>query len=445
MMNLTLTVSVPSHQPVPSRRRFLNLPLELRNLIYHYALVSPPKHSLGHRPDCHFRQNHTRTSIEPLASYVLSLNVAIVPSQMVRYYETPVECSCAKRAALNLLLACRQVHREAAPIFWSRNVFVFDHPDEFTNCVGERLRADHRPLLRSVYIASADPWDTVTRGGFVVRDKALDSTLRWTQFWGVLHQCSGLRALAVRPEVVRMYASEMASLEDRLPKLRRLELTWVGRYRDRSTRGMRAWVSFRTCAEMQRNTVFARASRAVAFRGPGKADFSAAGCKEVYRDFTTNFCVHVDSAIRDRFFERDEDGNRDLVDLHAAKTAAAGLDDSRRMHALRLPTGETARVTFMGLPQSQKTRVGLLKARLAADAALRALGKPTVAEEKLLRVVKERKATKKEEAADQELCEREKLRRAVEENAEERRLGRKRVLNRRCLDGVEEGMEELSL
>ncbi|KAJ0165882.1 hypothetical protein CTA2_9633 [Colletotrichum tanaceti] len=465
MKSLTLTVPLPSHQHAPSSKRLLGLPLELRNLIYYHVLVDMPKYSRTHHQDCHFRQNHTRNSIEPAACHVLELAVNLVPSQAPYPWDVLLQCRCAKRTTLNLLLACRQLHREAAPVFWSANTFVFDHPDEFAICVGARLREAYRPLLRHVYIASPDGWDTSPRTQANIFTNARIAQKggmpRWLQFWGVLKQCRGMRTLAVRPEVVRRHAADMAALREWMPELRRLELTWVGKYKDHTVNWERDWGSFRACTTLQRHTVFARATQVVDLRGGGAgAGFSKERCKNLYRDFTTNFCVYVDSIVRERFLGCDPEQDRDWIVLHDGRVAA-GLDDARTSYRVALPTGQKTRVTFMAAPQSQRTRVRLTRARLARDAELKARGRPTAAEEQVLRQIEGRRAANKSREADEEACEREKtlsarrareeerrreerrerereraeLERAVEAAREKRRTERKRVARRRSVEG----------
>ncbi|KAK1982509.1 hypothetical protein LZ30DRAFT_590445 [Colletotrichum cereale] len=471
MTSLTLTIPLPAHQHPASSKRLLGLPLELRNHIYHQALVAAPKHSRTHDQDCHFRHNHTATSIEPPACLVLDVAVDPVPLHYLYDRDRPSQCRCAKRATLNLLLACRQVHREAAPVFWSANTFVFDHPDDFTICAGPLLRTAYRSLLRHVYIASADPeyhqlW--TMRDLFTgTRITRAHSIPRWLHFWSVLGQCRGLRTLAVRPEVVRRHGADLAALGRRLPSLERLELTWVGKYKDDGVAHEPDGRSFRVCTPIQRETVFVRAAQAVDFvaaAGPGGGN---EWCKTLYQDFTTNFCVHVDSIVRERFLGCDAEGpDRDRIELHTGRVAA-GLDDTRRTWSVKLPTGKMARLDFLAVPQSRGTRMRLKRERLARDAARRASGRPTAAEERVQREVRERRAENRNKAAEEEARERERvlaerrrreeerkeeervqredrraeLERAVEAAREERRVGRKRVVRR----GMGEEMGELAL
>ncbi|EFQ35335.1 ribosomal protein L32 [Colletotrichum graminicola M1.001] len=469
MTNLTLTIPLPAHQHPASSKCLLGLPLELRNHIYHHTLVAPPKHSRTHDDDCHFRYNHNATSIEPAACVVLDVAVDPVPLQYTYRHDRLSQCRCAKRATLNFLLACRQVHREAAPVFWSANTFVFDHSDDFTICVGARLRPAFCPLLRHVYVASADCeenplWTTRNLfSGAIISTS--DKIPRWLQFWGVLNQCRGLRTLAVQPEVVQRHSADLAALSRRLPALERLELTWMGKYTDDEAPHVPSGRSLRACGPVQREMVFVRAARSVDL---GAADFGGvAWCKELYRDFTTNFCVHLDTIVRNRFLGCGADGpDRYRIELHTGRVEA-GLNDARRTWNVKLPTGKTARLDFLAVPQSRETRMRLKRQRRAQDAARRASGKPTVAEERVQREIQARRAENKSREAEEEARERElvlaerrrreeereanerreredrraELQRAVEAAREERRVERKRVVRR----GVEEEVGELAL
>ncbi|KAK2012045.1 hypothetical protein LZ32DRAFT_605924 [Colletotrichum eremochloae] len=467
MTNLTLTIPLPPHQHPPSSKRLLGLPLELRNQIYHQALVAPPKHSRTHDDNCHFRHNHTATSIEPAACLVLDVAVEPVPIHIFSW-DRLTQCRCAKRTTLNLLLACRQVYREAAPVFWSANTFVFDYSDDFTTCVGARLRAACRPLLRHVHIASPDQenQDLRTTRNLISSEQIPGNGIpRWHQFWDVLKQCQGLRTLAVRPEVVRHHAADLAALGRWLPALERLELTWIGKYKDDRVWGEPDNRSLRLCESIQRETVFVQAAQAVDLGAEGFG--SAEWCKALHRDFTTNFCVHVDWIVRERFLGYDpEVPDWSLVELHTGRVAAE-LNDTRRTWSVELPTGKMARLDFLAVPQSRETRMRLKKERLARDAARRASGRPTEAEERVQREVRERKAEIKSREAEEEARERERvlaerrrreeerkeeerrerenrrveLERAVEAAREERRVGRKRIMRR----GVVEDMDELAL
>ncbi|KAL0934460.1 ribosomal protein L32 [Colletotrichum truncatum] len=443
---LTLTVQLPPNQYHSSAKTLLGLPRELRNQIYNAVLVTPPKYSLSHKSECHFRHNHTRTSIEPAAYMVLDSNVEISGPRLNSWIE-PVQCQCAKRPGLNLLLASRQIHREAAPLFWQKNEFVFITPDEFTNCVGSRLRQEYRALLRNVNIASLEAWNMdvkTTRN--VLTDEYMPPTPRWHQFWGVMKQCKGMRRLAVRPEVLRKCTNDVARLRTLLPELRKLEMTFIGKYKDRTAAYARDYVNIRSSPEVQRHIMFVRAAQEVdleAFKPTAQA------CKELYRNFTTNFCVHVDRVVKERFL-----GCWDMenVDLHGGSVLAS-LNDSCPEYDVELPTGQTVKICFEGVPQSKETRIRIGREKMIRDSKLRRMGKPNPGEEKALAEGRRRREEKKEEAVLEEArerereletrrrkeddrrdaerkereLEREELARAAELAREERKAGRKRA------------------
>ncbi|TDZ53803.1 hypothetical protein CTRI78_v006740 [Colletotrichum trifolii] len=466
MHNLTISIALPPNQYHSSAKTLLGMPLELREKIYRHALVTPPKHSLSHLATCPFRQNHTKTSIEPAAGMVLKPRIDLSEDKMLPWWDVS-ECCCAKRTGLNLLCASRQVHEESKRIFWSENLFCFQSEDEFVVCVGEMLRPRYRRLLRRVYVASPDPWKTCVRsawnafdGGYVM-DRAIP---RWCQFWGVLNQCSGLRYLAVRPEVVRRDAAHVANLRKHMPHLRALELTFVAGWKDAENgRWERDWGNFRACGGVQRETVFARAEMAVDLAGP----FNASACKEVYRTFTTNFCVYVERIVRERFLGL-QDGED--VDLHHGKVLE-GLNDERTDYEVRLPTGKTAWIRFMAVPQSKRTRLALVKVRAVRDYELRKSGRPTEAEGRAVEVGKQRRIEKRErdDERDRSRCEavlvkkrlrdeirageerkkkddaREEVKKAMEETKEIRKSARKKIQEEEVFEAEEYAEAEVEV
>lgn len=474
----TLTIALPPNQHHSSAKTLMGLPLELREQIWRHVLVTPAKHHLKHVFDCRYRHGHARpTSIEPAACMVLEPNVELAEPKVYPWDE-PSHCRCAKRPGLNLLLVSGQVHREAAPVFWRENDFIFQSSDEFTHCVGARLRDKYRALLGSVYVGSCAPWETDRRTTWnYLKEERTEPMPRWCQFWGVLNQCRGLRRLAVRPEVVKRHATDVKRLAHTMPMLRRLELTFVGRYLDRSTAFERDWGCFRACGGIQRDAVFVRAEMPVEIRGEGRADASPEGCKEMYRSFTTNFCVYVNRIVRERFLvpsSADVDLDDGRIEFHAPGGMAEGLDDLNDEHEVELPTGKTARLAFMGTPQSRRTRVALGRERMARDAKRRRAGLPSLGEEKALeegarrrerrreyeicdelnrreRVLEKRKskaAERKEAEQKEREAQREELARVMERAKEERKAGRKRVAKveevevREEVEEVEEVLEE---
>ncbi|KAF6837675.1 hypothetical protein CMUS01_04945 [Colletotrichum musicola] len=399
----TLTITLPPNQLHSSAKTLMGLPLELREQIWRHVLVTPAKYHLKHASDCHYRHNHARpTSIEPAACMVSEPNVEIAEPKIYPWDES-THCRCAKRTGLNLLLASKQVNHEAAPLFWTKNEFVFETSDQFTICVGARLRKEYRGMLRAVYIGSCSPLETerCTTWNLFSNEATPEPMQRWCQFWGVLNQCRGLRRLAVRPEVVKRHTTDMRRLDRTMPSLERLELTHVERYLGRSTAFERDWGCFRACGGIQRDVVFVRAEMPVEIRGEG-VDLSQNGCRELYRRFTTNFCVYVNTIVRKRFLvPSDTDGDDGRIDFRAPGGIAEGLDDLRDQWKVDLPTGDTTRLTFMGVPQSRRTRIALARERMARDVARQGAGLPRIGEEKAVEEV----ARRREQRSDAETCE----------------------------------------
>jgi hypothetical protein len=99
--------------PTPSKPPWtgsllLELPLELRLLVYRAALVTPPTYRKRHLAACKYAKFDTVTPESP--------PVFTYRNQRQRY--TPgLGCKCSRRSGLNVLLASRQVNNEAGSVF----------------------------------------------------------------------------------------------------------------------------------------------------------------------------------------------------------------------------------------------------------------------------------------------------------------------------------------
>ncbi|TDZ17496.1 hypothetical protein Cob_v009527 [Colletotrichum orbiculare MAFF 240422] len=120
--NLTLRITglrPPWSQPRPHKPNFFSLPLEIRIMIYEYTLVDPVKRwEKKHDASCCWLTTDSKKSQPPPFA---TMHVWICEDPFS--FETEVECECAKRKGVHLLAANRQIHAEAASIFWSRNTF----------------------------------------------------------------------------------------------------------------------------------------------------------------------------------------------------------------------------------------------------------------------------------------------------------------------------------
>lgn len=165
---------------------FLALPGELRNQIYDLTLTSdPPRLYRGHKESCKWYAR--RPELVPGASWVND-NGRRLPG-----------CRCWARTGLALLLANRQINREASPIFWSQNHFSFSGVDSFTDLVGSALRPQYRQMI---------PHVTIYLGPAGRRDMGLPPL----RFWDVLFKCKGLRTLEIPPYRRRIQESSEMEL-----------------------------------------------------------------------------------------------------------------------------------------------------------------------------------------------------------------------------------------
>lgn len=182
---------------------FLMLPREVRNAIYELCLVDAPRWRRHHRTDCDMLLQHIPYELElrqamacTRAAYArgceLRRNLAPHqhdPQQEVQEYnklqqsswpprstqskkpDAPDEaldwmylhkahCCCLKRRGLGLLQANRQIHDEAATLFWSRNAFLlrgmFEDglPTDHEELVP--IRDGHLRMLRELHLLYTD-------------------------------------------------------------------------------------------------------------------------------------------------------------------------------------------------------------------------------------------------------------------------------------------------
>ncbi|KAJ0115733.1 hypothetical protein J7T55_010556 [Diaporthe amygdali] len=150
------------------RFMFLELPAELRNMIYRFTLTTNPTRLIQkHKYNCRYVQGLTPR-----------------PGQSRCRFCQP------RGGGASLLLTNSQINTEAASIFWAGNHFSFDDFESFIHFVGTTLRPGYRRIISQVSIHS----DWVGRP--MRRNLALS-------FWDVLYQCKGLHKLGMPP--LRVY------------------------------------------------------------------------------------------------------------------------------------------------------------------------------------------------------------------------------------------------
>lgn len=353
--------------PFVPKRGFLSVPREIRDLIYAFTLVQPIKWSRRHRATCEHCPRTCNLFERPLFTYA----------------EQP--CACVRRTGLSLLLANRQIHAEAAPIFWARNTHCFALATEFTRDVGQVLRPEYRLLLRHVSVMSI-VW---------ANNPPYGSMCGWTRdqtvlFWRTMRECKGLERLDVHPFYGWWHveqASCLGRLAAALPRLRSFnweKLTFFNVGKD--SKGQ--WLDY---PRLQNLYCLSRKEVDFGSFTTGKA------VRDTIRDFETNFLVHVRHAI-----EKDLLGHP-IVPPHSLNGAARsrdyrlrdGLDDLNPDQTLRLRDRTTTTVQFFGLPLSAETRKRNARERYIHDVLLRKQGKLTAREQKMSEVAQTRRSEKK--------------------------------------------------
>ena len=126
---------------------FLDLPAEIRNQIYHLALVREASEKIELWPDLYSEDEYGR------GLYTLPIpRRTVSEEQAVLAWYYPGLLYVRKELAVGILATCRQVHDEAAGLFWSGNHFSFSGYLgwygllRFLSTIGEDAKAHMRCL-----------------------------------------------------------------------------------------------------------------------------------------------------------------------------------------------------------------------------------------------------------------------------------------------------------
>ncbi|KAI0107501.1 hypothetical protein GGR51DRAFT_515726 [Nemania sp. FL0031] len=170
--------------PLSSLGHLAILPPELRNIIYEFVLVDPPKWERPHKRCPHGLQNGYLAHICQLP------------------FKQYSSCRGRVREGISLLRVNKGLHTEASPIFWSQNIFCFLSGDEFIKCVGTYLRSDYRSLLRHIRIIRIGPTRNYSGiPSWWTRDPDYEKK----PFEITIRQCTGLRTLGIDINLVTPY------------------------------------------------------------------------------------------------------------------------------------------------------------------------------------------------------------------------------------------------
>jgi hypothetical protein len=370
-----LTIENTDNRP----RGFLALPREVRDIIYTCTLVELPKWTKRHDSFCsNCTRNDTDFEKPPFSIPYPSIRPLgnIAPE--------PYKCSCAKRQSLALLLANRQIHLEAAPIFWAMNIHCFDNSATFTRDVGEGLRQKYREYIRHISIISEFP---ESNSKYESRWLEHDKVPRYEKLWQTVLACKNLRTLELGPEYIKHYESYLfAPLTSRLPHIESLNLARLFSYDLEQP----SQPGYTNPQPYTRTKLFVKATRKL----PLERAISESSCKELLREFETNFLIHSDFAIKTEILD---ELPRTVWRGPFTYSLIRTIYDVDSMQTLTLRDGTLTTVEIIGLPNSPATRKWHSKQRRALDIQLKAAGKPTVRESKLVEQVRVKKEQKKEQ------------------------------------------------
>ncbi|KAH8660132.1 hypothetical protein BX600DRAFT_467287 [Xylariales sp. PMI_506] len=294
----------------------LALPRELRDSIYAFCLVEPPRLDRRHGALCYYSPTKPRESEEP--PFVTNSTRDGGVSNLI--------CQCAKRRGLTLLLANRQVFEEASPLFWSRNVLSFRDLEDFYDCVGTRLRVHYRNLLHRVSILAYGHQRHVSKKMGILA-------------WSILLECKSLRTLDTHKSCLTPYGSVLRQLKDEFADRCSINVCRIVPYTYSDLKYYFSLVYVRASLPLPLDTVTT---------WQGMDEFSTA--------YDFDFQTQVDDAIRRELL--DSPNSNQAVPLVAQK-----FSDVKNRYSLSLEDGTVAKVVMYGLPLSKESRLKHHRAR----------------------------------------------------------------------------------
>ncbi|KAK6844876.1 hypothetical protein PG995_014986 [Apiospora arundinis] len=185
----------------PKAFPFLQLPREIRDVIYELVLVEPPLYERRHISTCHY------TSLSPSCAEKPPFATVETP------FNKDHSCYCAKRRYLAILSVNTQVHQEAGRVLWGKNVFSFAGVCSFNQWFAS-ISAARRENLRhiAIYLIRLHERDTAGNQTLDFSEQLLPNLLK----------CENLRRLDLGP--VRLPDGFVETLARRLPRLKHLRM-----------------------------------------------------------------------------------------------------------------------------------------------------------------------------------------------------------------------------
>jgi hypothetical protein len=368
----------------PESISLLDLPWEVRESIYIHALVSPVRWDRNHDALCKWA---TRDSVShPTPPFdVYYQKQCENRTDLAKVFQ----CSCAKRLGLGLLRLNKQIHMEAAPIFWSRNTHCFYDWEDFADLVGARLREEYRLLIQRI---SVMPVNAQNEYGYL------------HPFWDTIYKCTGLRALefpaaycSSQPDRLVRLRDEMKNLQAarfiqlRMIDLRKTEVTWAIPKRE---------LPLDPDVESKTQKFYYRTIYPI----PLKPSTTEENYRKMLRDkymgrFLTDAYYAVLMLILDQPYPSPYHNRL------ANPALLPELNDRNHFHEINASESNTV-VKMFGLPLSRESRIEGARKRQLAESRFKAIGYPAHREAKLLREAKDRRQCKAQLKADEEHGER---------------------------------------
>ncbi|KAK2802188.1 hypothetical protein FQN51_004869 [Onygenales sp. PD_10] len=356
---LTLDLSTTPYVPFSFRAcRFLQLPPELRRLIYAYALIDPDRLTIRHSPFCPHYPGRSSTDLEE------------PPFLTTMYYHS--KCKCLRRQGMNLLLANRQIHAEASPLFWSKNSFDFDFGQP-------RIPDETQPWHQHIQGASMLTLSLDESGpGLLNRHRVAAGRGLGTHRWeAVFLKCPNLRTLELCPMFLDQLYDQYAQLPAHCPHLKHITLTYL----------LNVAISD-PASDLGRPYIFIKVTDPLPLRLQDEEAYRVA-----INRFTTNLCVHVRVALTEQVLLPPADPRfprRFRLPSH--------LDDQTTHITFSLRDGTQRRFPIYGLPNSPATRTRHGKQHLFDQLQRRAAGLPSRQEEEDAQAKREEERRKADEA-----------------------------------------------
>ncbi|KAK1453444.1 hypothetical protein CMEL01_05103 [Colletotrichum melonis] len=204
MSALTLNIRrTPGKYIQPRKGLFClgQLPVDIRYLIYEFILVEPKRRDIEHKSDCFWHSDRLRL-LEPSAFLLKDIVISEEPHRLIwdldgYCWSGSTMCRCDQRKGLGLLLTNRQVHAEAAPLFWSQNNFSFLSGHEAITALNHLVRPEYRDLISSITVLSADQRGTPCNVRFASDTTQGCGPVPWDSFWLTMMRCRNLKAIEV--------------------------------------------------------------------------------------------------------------------------------------------------------------------------------------------------------------------------------------------------------